>query len=149
MWSTEQGKGCVYMNESHSVAGAEVLGRQLGLYLWGHPGRVTGLLLQAGPTLAPCTAPSSSQSTGGGESGCMSPHLIQEESHSCTLRTSRTVNPTTVSEDKWRVPWKAISNTAIGTPKVYHSDRWGLLVKLADGNFRWKMRCFCYKLFLY
>lgn len=132
----------------HSTGGEEVLRRQLVLYLWEAPCRVTGLLLQAGPTLASCTAlPSAAGEWGMLNLGVFPPHLAQQEFHSCALRAPYAMNPSTVSEDKWRVLWKGISTTAIDPPKFYHSTRWGLLITLAGRNMTWKMWHSCYEPF--
>jgi len=127
------------MNEPCSFGGEEVPGRQLGLYHYGPPCRVTALLLQAGPTLAPCTRlPSTAGVNRVVTPGACTPYPVQE-SRSRAPRAPRAVNPSTISGHKSRIPWKEISNVAIDTPKVYHSNRWGVLIKLADRNVTWKM----------
>lgn len=112
MWNTEWGKGCVHMEEPHSAGGAEVLRRQLRLYLWGQPCRVTGLLLHTCPMY---WVPISSCNTADDNSQCMSLNLVQEQSPSWTIRAPCTANPSPENGDKWRSPSKAISNMAIHT----------------------------------
>lgn len=143
MRSTEQGNGCTTQHWRRRGAEETAGAVPLGSTLQGHRTSPSGWPHSG---LMYCT-PISSWRMGDAKSWCIPPHLAQQEFHSCALRAPYAMNPSTVSEDKWRVLWKGISTTAIDPPKFYHSTRWGLLITLAGRNMTWKMWHSCYEPF--